>query len=124
MLRVSSLLAIAGLLIVIFGGNVPIAMIGIVMWGLGAAFGFPVGLSAAGDDPRGVAVRVSAVASAGYFAFLVGPPFLGFLGEKIGLLHALFVVLVTVTIAGMLAHAAKPQGREDLMRKQDSLCEK
>ncbi|WP_258523322.1 MFS transporter [Rossellomorea marisflavi] len=123
-LRVSSLLAIAGLLIVIFGGNVPIAMIGIVMWGLGAAFGFPVGLSAAGDDPRGVAVRVSAVASAGYFAFLVGPPFLGFLGEKIGLLHALFVVLVTVTIAGMLAHAAKPPGRDDLMRKQDSLCEK
>ncbi len=107
-LRISALLAIVGLLIVIFGGSYTFATIGIVLWGLGAAFGFPVGLSAAGDDPRGVAARVSAVATAGYIAFLVGPPFLGFVGEMIGLLRALIVVLITVTIAGLLSQAAKP----------------
>ncbi|WP_182006835.1 MFS transporter [Priestia aryabhattai] len=110
-LRISALLAIVGLLIVIFGGNYKFATIGIVLWGLGAAFGFPVGLSAAGDDPRGVAARVSAVATAGYLAFLVGPPFLGFIGEMIGLLRALIVVLITVTIAGLLSQAAKPIGK-------------
>ncbi|MFP3663537.1 MFS transporter [Priestia sp. SIMBA_032] len=110
-LRISALLAIVGLLIVIFGGNYKFATIGIVLWGLGAAFGFPVGLSAAGDDPRGVAARVSAVATAGYLAFLVGPPFLGFVGEMIGLLRALIVVLITVTIAGLLSQAAKPIGK-------------
>ncbi|UYP06051.1 MFS transporter [Priestia megaterium] len=110
-LRISALLAIVGLLIVIFGGNYKFATIGIVLWGLGAAFGFPVGLSAAGDDPRGVVARVSAVATAGYLAFLVGPPFLGFVGEMIGLLRALIVVLITVTIAGLLSQAAKPIGK-------------
>ncbi|MDH2363389.1 MFS transporter [Priestia megaterium] len=110
-LRISALLAIIGLLIVIFGGSYEFATIGIVLWGLGAAFGFPVGLSAAGDDPRGVAARVSAVATAGYLAFLVGPPFLGFVGEMIGLLRALIVVLITVTIAGFLSQAAKPIGK-------------
>ncbi|WP_265589499.1 MFS transporter [Priestia megaterium] len=110
-LRISALLAIIGLLIVIFGGSYEFATIGIVLWGLGAAFGFPVGLSAAGDDPRGVAARVSAVATAGYLAFLVGPPFLGFIGEMIGLLRALIVVLITVTIAGLLSQAAKPIGK-------------
>ncbi|PFV93177.1 MFS transporter [Priestia megaterium] len=110
-LRISALLAIVGLLIVIFGGSYTFATIGIVLWGLGAAFGFPVGLSAAGDDPRGVAARVSAVATAGYLAFLVGPPFLGFVGEMIGLLRALIVVLITVTIAGLLSQAAKPIGK-------------
>jgi len=110
-LRISALLAIVGLLIVIFGGSYAFATIGIVLWGLGAAFGFPVGLSAAGDDPRGVAARVSAVATAGYLAFLVGPPFLGFVGEMIGLLRALIVVLITVTIAGLLSQAAKPIGK-------------
>ncbi|MFD0870899.1 MFS transporter [Paenibacillus residui] len=111
-LRASALLAIAGLLIVILGQNYTVAALGIVLWGLGAAFGFPVGLSAAGDDPRGVAARVSAVATVGYLASLVGPPFLGLIGESVGLLRALFIVLIAVTAAGLLSQAAKPIGEQ------------
>ncbi|WP_079908882.1 MFS transporter [Paenibacillus sp. 32352] len=88
------------------------AAVGIVFWGLGAAFGFPVGLSAAGDDPRGVAARVGAVSTAGYLAFLVGPPFLGLLGESVGLLRALIIVLIAVSVAGLLSQAAKPIGKQ------------
>jgi hypothetical protein len=40
--------------------------------------GFPVGMSAAADDPRHAAGRVSVVASIGYVAFLAGPPLIGF----------------------------------------------
>ncbi|OPH58120.1 hypothetical protein BC351_24565 [Paenibacillus ferrarius] len=110
-LRASALSAIAGLLIVILGQSYTFAAVGIVLWGLGAAFGFPVGLSAAGDDPRGVAARVGAVSTAGYLAFLVGPPFLGILGESFGLLRALIVVLIAVSVAGLLSQAAKPIGK-------------
>ncbi|SLJ90467.1 MULTISPECIES: MFS transporter [unclassified Paenibacillus] len=109
-LRASALFAIIGLLIVISGKSYAIAAIGVVLWGLGAAFGFPVGLSAAGDDPRGVAARVGAVTTVGYFAFLVGPPILGVIGESVGLLRALIVVLIGVTVAGLLSYAAKPIG--------------
>lgn len=65
-LRASALFAIAGLLLVILGQNYTVAVAGVILWGFGAAFGFPVGLSAAVDDPRGVAARVGAVSTAGY----------------------------------------------------------
>ncbi|MEH7401776.1 MFS transporter [Gottfriedia acidiceleris] len=107
-LRASAILAVVGLIIVIMTHSFEVATIGIVFWGLGAAFGFPVGLSAAGDDPHRVAARVSAVSTAGYLAFLVGPPFLGIIGEHIGLLRALIFVLIAVTISGLLSKAAKP----------------
>ncbi|PEK99101.1 MFS transporter [Bacillus sp. AFS017336] len=107
-LRSSALFAIAGLIIVILGNSYGVAAVGIVLWGLGAAFGFPVGMSAAGDDPHRVAARVSAVSTAGYLAFLVGPPFLGVIGEHVGLLRALIFVLIAVTISGLLSKAATP----------------
>jgi len=107
-LRASALFAITGLLFVIIGQSYGVAIVGVLLWGIGAAFGFPVGLSAAGDDPRGVAARVGAVSTAGYLAFLVGPPLLGIIGESVGLLRALLVVLIAVTVAGLLSQAAKP----------------
>ena len=79
----------------------------VVLWGLGAALGFPVGMSAAADDPARAAARVSAVATIGYFAFLVGPPLIGFIGDHIGLLNALLVVLVLVGIGLLVSHAAR-----------------
>ncbi|GAA3413759.1 MFS transporter [Paenibacillus hodogayensis] len=116
-LRASALFAIAGLLLVIAGLNYGVAYIGIVLWGLGAAFGFPVGLSAAGDDPRGVAARVGAVSTVGYLAFLVGPPVLGIIGESVGLLRALIFVLIAVTIAGLLSQAARPIAQDNKIKR-------
>ncbi len=106
-LRTSSVLAALGLLIVIFVPSAVVAVFGVVLWGLGSALGFPVGMSAAADDPRTAAARVSAVATIGYCAFLVGPPLIGFLGEHFGLLHALLIVLVLVAIAALVSHAAR-----------------
>jgi MFS family permease len=106
-LRGSAVLAIIGLIMVIFGPTLWVAIIGIVFWGLGSALGFPVGMSAAADDPATAAARVSAVATIGYLAFLIGPPLLGALGEAVGLLNALLVVLVLVVIAGVSSGAAR-----------------
>ena len=106
-LRVSSVLAAVGLVTVIFAPAVWLAVIGVVLWGFGAALGFPVGMSAAAHDPVNAAARVSAVATIGYLAFLVGPPLLGFVGEHVGLLNALLMVLVLVAVAGLVSPAAR-----------------
>jgi fucose permease len=110
-LRASAALAVIGLSIVIFVPSLWVAVIGVVLWGLGAALGFPTGMSAAADDPKTAAARVSAVATIGYLAFLVGPPVIGFLGEQVGLLHALIVVLVLIVAAGVVSHAAREPQR-------------
>jgi len=106
-LRVSAAAAIVGLLIVIVVPSAEVAVVGIVLWGLGSALGFPVGMSAAADDPRTAAARVSAVATIGYCAFLIGPPVIGVLGEQVGILRALLVVLVLVVAAGAASGAAR-----------------
>jgi fucose permease len=106
-LRGSAALATVGLLIVIFGPNAAVATVGTVLWGLGSALGFPVGMSAAADDPRTAAARVSAVATIGYFAFLVGPPLIGFLAGSFGILNSLLVVLVLVAVSGIVSNAAR-----------------
>ncbi len=105
-LRLFGLLALVGLALVIWSPVFAIAMAGAVLWGLGAALGFPVGMSAAGDEPEHAAARVSVVATIGYVAFLAGPPLIGFLGEHTGTLRALTltggVVVIGLLISGML----------------------
>jgi len=106
-LRASAIFAVVGLSMFIFVPNPVIATVGVVLWGLGSSLGFPVGMSAAADDPKTAAARVSAVATIGYCAFLIGPPVIGWLGEHFGLLNGLLVVLVLVTISGLVSNAAK-----------------
>ena len=107
-LRAAAGLAVVGLLLVIFGPNDAVAVVGTVLWGIGASLGFPVGMSAAADDPRTATASVTAVATIGYFAFLVGPPVIGLLGQQAGILHALLLVLVLIAIGGLASGAAKP----------------
>lgn len=109
-LRVSALLAMVGLALLILVDHPVAAGIGIFAWGLGASLGFPVGMSAAADEPSKAAARVAAVATVGYFAFLVGPPVLGFLGERFGLLNAFWVVLVLIAVAFIATPAARERG--------------
>ncbi len=110
-LRASFVLSSVAILVIIFVPNPLVAAIAAVAWGLGAALGFPIGMSAAADDPKTAAARVSAVATIGYFAFLVGPPVIGFLGEHVGLLNALLIVLVLCAIGAFVAGAAREPQR-------------
>jgi predicted MFS family arabinose efflux permease len=107
-LRASALSALVGLMLVVFGHALPIAIAGAALWGLGAALGFPTGMSAAADDPLRAAGRVSVVASIGYLAFLAGPPLIGFLGDRVGVLHALTVTAGLLAVAILVAGACRP----------------
>lgn len=97
-----------GVLVAVYGGSLVTLFAGIVVWGLGASLGFPVGMSAAADDPVRAAARVSAVATIGYAAFLAGPPLLGMLGDRVGTLHTLVVVAVLMVPAAATVFAARP----------------
>ncbi|MFC4224315.1 MFS transporter [Lysinibacter cavernae] len=99
--------AAVGLGLTIFATVPWLAVVGVVLWGLGASLGFPVGMSAAADDPKTATATVSAVATIGYVAFLVGPPAIGFLGDHVGLLHALIFVLILIVLAGLASPAAR-----------------
>jgi MFS family permease len=107
-LRVLFGMAIVGCLLVVFGPTW-LAFIGAAIWGVGASLGFPVGMSAAADDPARAPMRLSVVATIGYTAFLAGPPFLGFLGDHFGVLRALIVVGAISMIAILIVPVTKPE---------------
>jgi MFS family permease len=112
-IRAQALLAVAGLLLFVFGPSlggaaVVLAFAGLLMWGVGASLGFPVGMSAAADEPAAAAGRVSVVASIGYCAFLGGPPLIGYLGQHVTVLRALLAVAVVLALAMLISGALRP----------------
>ncbi|HEY0814981.1 MAG TPA: MFS transporter [Pseudonocardia sp.] len=107
-LRATAACALVGLLLVLLGGSTALALVGALFWGVGASLGFPVGMSAAADDPARAAVRVSVVSSIGYTAFLAGPPLIGLLAQQHGILVALFVVVAALVIGLLASGATRP----------------
>jgi len=106
--RVLAGVALVGLVLFVAAPSVPLAVVGAVLWGLGTSLGFPLGMSAAADDPARAPARVSVVASVGYVAFLAGPPLIGLLGEVAGLLRALLVVVALLAVALLVSGAVRP----------------
>jgi MFS family permease len=106
-IRASAAVALVGVALYSLGPNLAWVFGGAALWGAGAALVFPLGMSAAGDDPARAARRTSVVATIGYGAFLTGPPLLGFVASQIGFRHAMLVLAVPVALAIALASATR-----------------
>ncbi|GAT74678.1 permease of the major facilitator superfamily [Microbacterium sp. HM58-2] len=113
-LRILSVTAAAGILLFILAPSTPLVFVGAALWGIGASLGFPLGMSAAADDPAKAAARVSAAATIGYIAFLGGPPVLGFISEHIGLLNTLYILVVLAALSGLFSAAARPLRADEM----------
>jgi MFS family permease len=107
-LRILAAVALGGVLLVGLSGFLPAALAGALLMGLGTSLGFPVGVSAAADEPRRAAGRVSTVSSLGYVAFLSGPPLIGFIADHVEVLHALAFLGVPLVAALVLSRATAP----------------
>ncbi len=107
-IRGLAVLALIGMLLFVLSPWPGLAFAGVLLWGLGACLGYPVGLSAAADDPRHAAHRVSMVSGIGQLAFLAGPPLIGLLASLGTIQHALIVVPVLVAFAVLATRALTP----------------
>nr|PZM96954.1 MAG: hypothetical protein DIU73_06455 [Actinomycetota bacterium] len=109
-LRVSAVLVAVGGAMFAFGPTFAVIGVGMVLWGLGAGLGVPIGFSAASDDPRRAAARVAAVSSFSTIAGLVMPQVIGHLGELVELRVALLVVAAAALLSFLLARAVRTEG--------------
>ncbi|MDO8150614.1 MFS transporter [Isoptericola sp. b408] len=110
-LRGGGLAALAGVSLFALLPSLPLALAGVFLWGVGTGLGFPMGMSAAADEPSRAALRVSVVATIGYAAFFVGPALIGFLAHYTGYRLALLVLAVPVVVGLFAAGAARPPER-------------
>lgn len=117
MVRLGGLIAAAGLTLTLIGVWVPIAIVGFGVVGAGFSVVFPLTLSAAGRTTKQASgTAIAAVATCGYFGFLVGPPMIGFIADAASLRLALGVVVVLSLLAAASSRAVsgstgQPQGQ-------------
>lgn len=113
LVRASGVLAAAGLGVALLVGQPVAALVGLACVGLGLANIVPVLFTAAGQTP-GIApgMGIAAVASVGYFGFLLGPPVIGFVARATSLTSGLGLVAVLIALialcAGGVNHADRP----------------
>ncbi len=108
---VGGITAIVGVVVTVFGPWVPLNYLGAVLWALGVCLIFPAAISAAGETPDRPTDAIAAVATLGYGAQLVGPPLIGFLANRVGLGHALLVLVVLGALISALAPAVRARRR-------------
>lgn len=110
-LRFSGLCAIVGLAVFGLAPNLPLAVVGVALWGFGAALVFPVGIAAVSEDPVKAAGRVSVIAAFSSMANLGAPPLLGLVAHQIGARYALTLIIAVMVVSLAFAGQAAGQPR-------------
>ncbi|WP_211471078.1 MFS transporter [Collimonas humicola] len=99
-----ALAAGVGMLIALVAGEIPLAIAGFALTGVGVATVFPFIFSAAG---RHGPTALAGVTTMGYTGGLVGPPAIGFIAHGFGLTAALSLVGVLCAAVALAASRAK-----------------
>jgi predicted MFS family arabinose efflux permease len=107
--RAGGLVSFAGVLLTVLGPGLAAAYAGAALWALGVCLVFPAAVSAGGEAPERPADAIAAVTTIGYGGFLLGPPLIGLLADRVGLGRALLVLLVLA--AGIAALAPVVRSR-------------
>ena len=111
LLRASATLASLGLALALLAGHPALAVAGFACVGLGMSNIVPILFRAAGRVP-GVpsGIGIAAVATAGYFGFLAGPPAIGLAAEAVTLPVALGLAVLATALIAALAHVSRRDG--------------
>ena len=105
--RAGGLVSFAGVLLTVLGPGLAAAYVGAALWALGVCLVFPAAVSAGGEAPDRPADAIAAVTTIGYGGFLLGPPLIGLLADRVGLGRALLVLLVLAAGIATLAPAVR-----------------
>ncbi len=102
---ISTLTTAVGMFIFITTG---LPYVGLVLWGLGMALGFPMVVSAMSDDAKLAAPRVNLIITVVYIGSISVGPALGALGQAAGIYVAFAIPLAIMLIAASLSKITKP----------------
>ncbi|MDK9498126.1 MFS transporter [Streptomyces katrae] len=104
--RWGALSSTAGALVALLSGHPAVSVAAFCVVGLGISASFPLVVGGASRIPGAPAgTAVATVSTTGYFAFLAGPPLIGFLASHSSLRTALFLVPALALAAAALAAA-------------------
>lgn len=102
LLRVLLLMPVAGLSLVAFSPHWSLALVGVLLWALGASLVFPLCGSALSYDPQMTAARMSVMTSIEFVAYLAAPPLLGMAAHSMGYERALVLIVPMLFVSAYL----------------------
>ena len=109
-LQLSGLFGILGLSLFALATRPQVALVGVALWGVGAALCFPIAVAAVSDDPLRAPGRVSVMASMGSVAALTAAPLIGVAADALGgTRNALLVVLVAMLASLLVSRQVGPE---------------
>lgn len=116
-LRISSLIAAAGIMTAGFSSHPFVAVAAFAFAGLGVANMVPIAFSAAGNQPGlSPGAGISTVTLMGYAGILVAPSAIGFIGGHVGFAPVFvgvsFLLIVVFLLAGLARAADLPRARQ------------
>lgn len=109
MVRWGGLIVVVGFAVLLIAPVVPVALLGFLLVGLGAANIVPVFFRRAGAQaamPAGLAI--SAITTAGYAGVLVGPATIGFIAQLLDLRMAFWLLVLLFCLVPLLAGRVTP----------------
>lgn len=109
LLRVSGILAAAGMTLALIAPAPALALLGFALVGLGLSNVVPVLFSAAAQVPGVTAAHgIAAVSSVGYLGMMAGPPVIGFIAQSSSLTVGLSTVVLFAVVFALSARRALP----------------
>ena len=108
----SALLAASGIAVFIAQDLINLPLLGLILWGLGIAMGFPMSVASMGDQEALAPARINMIITVVYISSITVGPALGTLGEFAGLYVAFGIPLVFMLIAAILSPITKPIDNE------------
>lgn len=98
----------AGMLIFMTSEATGLEYLGLILWGLGVAVGFPMVIASMSDDQSMAAPRVNMIITVVYISSITVGPALGALGQVAGIYIAFTIPLALVVVSLFLSPATKP----------------
>jgi fucose permease len=108
----SALLAASGIAVFIGQDLINLPLLGLILWGLGIAMGFPMSVASMGDQEALAPARINMIITVVYISSITVGPALGALGEFAGVYVAFGIPLVFMLIAAILSPITKPIDNE------------
>ena len=106
--NISLYLTIAGVIIFAASDYLHMPFVGLLLWGLGMSNGFPMMISAMGDENKWATPRVNMILTFVSISALTAGPALGALGDVVGLYAAFGVPLIFLFIATFITKESAP----------------
>jgi fucose permease len=106
--QLSAIVAALGVSVFIAQDLINMPILGLILWGLGIAMGFPLSVAAMGDEKEKAPSRITMIITIVYISSVTVGPALGSLGEVAGLFVAFGIPLAFLIVSAILSPILKP----------------